>query len=231
MMYPMYYDYTYILVIIGVIITALAAMNVKSTYAKYSSQRAMSGKTAKEVARAILNNADIYDVRIARIAGDLTDNYNPSSGVVSLSETVHDSSSIAAIGVAAHECGHVLQHYQGYAPIKIRSAILPVVNIGSKMSFPVIIIGMMLSISPIITFGIILFSLTLLFQLVTLPVEFNASSRALKILESTGTLTEDELKGAKAVLTAAALTYVAAAFSTLLQLLRLVMINGRRNRD
>ena len=227
--YPIYFDYTYILVIIGFVITAWASINIKSTYAKYSQQRAQCGLRANEVARAILNSANIYDIRIGRINGNLTDNFNPKNCIVSLSDSVHDSTSIAAIGVAAHECGHAIQYHEGYSLIKIRNTIVPIVNVGSSLSLPVILIGVLIGMSNIVTFGIFLFSLTLIFQLITLPVELNASSRALEILKTSGQFTPNELSGAKKVLTAALLTYVAAALSTLLQLLRLVLIFGGKS--
>ena len=228
-MFGYYYDPTYFLVIIGVIISLLASWGVKRTYAKYSKVRTSYGLTAHEVAERILWGAGIQDVSIERVAGDLTDHYSPNEKVLRLSYSVYDSTSVAAIGVAAHECGHAIQHAKGYAPIKVRNAIVPVVNIGQQLSIPLIMLGLVLSWTGLVNLGIILFAFVLIFQLVTLPVEFNASGRALCILRDNSFLVNDELKGAKAVLTAAALTYVAAVISSALQLLRLVLLSRRRD--
>ncbi len=229
---PFFYDWTYFLVIIGAIIGAIASANVKSTYAKYGKIRSHSGMTAMDAARKILDNAGLRHVRIERIAGDLTDHYSPKEQILRLSDTTINSPSVAAIGVAAHECGHAIQHAKSYAPLTIRNSIVPVVNLGSKLSWPILMVGLLLSIGGLLDLGIILFSLTLIFQLITLPVEFDASSRALKILESSNMLYADELRGAKKVLSAAALTYVAAAVASLLSLLRLIILfGGRRNND
>lgn len=228
--YGMFWDPTYFLVIIGVIITMVASAKVKSTYAKYERVRSASGITAAEAAQRILNGAGIYDVRIEHISGQLTDNYDPRDKVLHLSDSTYRSASVAAIGVAAHECGHAIQDAEGYAPLKIRGAIVPAVNFGSALSWPIILVGVLLSFNHfLITFGILLFSLTVLFQLVTLPVEFNASARALRILGNSNILYHEEVLGAKKVLTAAALTYVAGAAATILQLLRLILLFGRRN--
>ena len=225
-----FWDPTYFLVIIGVVICLIASARVQSTYAKFEKVRSHSGVTAAEAAQQILHGAGLYNVRIERISGHLTDNYDPRSKVLHLSDATWRSTSVAAIGVAAHECGHAIQDARDYAPLRIRGAIVPVVNFGSMLSWPIIIIGILLSFNHfLITFGIILFSLTVLFQLVTLPVEFDASSRALRILGDTHMLYEDELRGARKVLSAAALTYVAAAASSILQLLRLVLLFGRRD--
>ena len=229
--YGMYWDPTYILVIIGMVICLLASARVKSTYAKFNRVRSHSGITAAEAAEKILHGAGIYDVEIRHISGDLTDNYDPSNRVLNLSDATFRSSSVAAIGVAAHECGHAIQDAINYAPLNIRSAIVPAANIGSQLSWPLFIAGLIFSIRPLVTLGIVLFSLAVLFQLVTLPVEVNASSRALKMLESTGILGTDEKKGARKVLTAAALTYVAALAASILQLLRLIILAGGRDRD
>lgn len=226
-----YFDPTYILVIIGAIICMAASANVNSTYRKYNRVGTSRRMAAKDVAQEILQNAGIYDVRIEHISGELTDHFDPRANVVRLSDSVYNSTSVAAIGVAAHECGHVIQHHEGYMPIKLRSAIVPIVNLGSKLSFPVILLGLFLGMTGMLKFGIWLFALTLLFQLVTLPVEFNASGRALKILENRGLLYGDEVKGARKVLTAAALTYITAAVSTILQLLRLIILFGGNSRD
>ena len=228
--YGMYWDPTYILVIIGMVICLLASARVKSTYAKFNRVRSHSGITAAEAAEKILHGAGIYDVEIRHISGDLTDNYDPSNRVLNLSDATFRSSSVAAIGVAAHECGHAIQDARDYAPLRIRGAIVPVVNFGSALSWPIILVGVLLSFNQfLITLGIILFSLTVLFQLVTLPVEFNASSRALQILGDSHILYDDELSSARKVLKAAALTYVAGAAASILQLLRLILLFGRRD--
>ena len=225
------FDWTYILVLIGVGICLLAQARVSSTYKKYQKVRSHSGITAAMAAEKILRNAGIYDVQIQHISGNLTDNYNPQTKILSLSDTTFRSDSVAAIGVAAHECGHAIQDNTAYAPLRVRGAIVPAVNIGSTIAWPMIIIGVLLSFArPLITIGILLFSLTVIFQLITLPVEFDASGRALRILSESGLLYPDEVNGAKKVLTAAAQTYVAAAASSLLQLLRLVILFGGRRR-
>lgn len=232
--YYHYFDPTYILVIIGAVITLAASAHVKSTYKKYANVRSMSGLTGAEVAERILRSEGLFDVRIQHISGELTDNYNPTNKVLSLSDTTYNSSSVAAIGVAAHECGHAIQHAKNYAPITIRSAILPFANWGAKLSWVLIIVGLFFTgntSQTILNAGIFAFSLAVIFQLVTLPVEFNASGRALEILENKGILNIEELGVTKKVLTAAALTYVAAAASALLQLLRLIMLFGNRRRD
>lgn len=237
-MYGGYYygfDPTYILVLIGVIICAVASANVKSTFNRFSRQRSMTGMTGAQAAQRILNHAGIYDVTIQHISGELTDNYNPKQKTLNLSDAVYNATSVAAIGVAAHECGHAIQHQQDYAPLNIRSAIVPAANLGSKLAWPLILIGLFITSDTGILFiniGIIAFSLAVIFQLVTLPVEFNASRRALVLLEDCGILSENELPSTKKVLSAAALTYVASAASGILQLLRLVLLtNNRRRRD
>lgn len=227
--YGFYYDPTYILVIIGAVICMIASANVTRTFEKYSRSGCKRGTTGAEAAAVILRNAGITDVRIEHIAGNLTDNYDPRSKVLHLSDSVYGSASVAAVGVAAHECGHAIQHQQGYIPIKIRGAIVPVVNLGSKLSWPIIILGLILGSLNLLNLGIILFALTLVFQIVTLPVEFNASGRALRILDGSGMLYPDEMKGARRVLSAAAMTYVTAVVSTLLQLLRLILLFSRRD--
>lgn len=228
--YGMYWDPTYILVIIGLVITMIASAKVKSAYARYERVGSHSGITAAQAAEQILHGAGIYNVRIERISGQLTDNYDPRSKVLHLSDSTFRSTSVAAIGVAAHECGHAIQDAGDYAPLRIRGAIVPVVNFGSALSWPIILIGVLLSFNHfLISLGIILFSLTVLFQLVTLPVEFNASSRALRILGDSHILYDDELSGARKVLKAAALTYVAGAAASILQLLRLILLFGRRD--
>lgn len=228
----MYFDPTYVLVLIGALISMVASINVNSTYRRFSTVMSMRGVRAEEEAQRILHDAGIYDVRIERIRGELTDHYSPSEKVLRLSDAVYGSTSVAAIGVAAHECGHAIQHKVGYVPLSLRSLSVPVANIGSKLSWPLILIGLLIGYTPLAQIGVILFLAVVLFQLITLPVEFNASHRALQVLKQDSMLSMDELSGARKVLTAAALTYVAALFSTILQLLRLVMIvNGGRRRD
>jgi Zn-dependent membrane protease YugP len=208
-----------------------ASSKVKTTYAKYGKVRSHSKMTAMDAARRILDNAGLGHIRIERVAGDLTDHYSPKEQVLRLSDTTIHSESIAAIGVAAHECGHAIQHANSYAPLTIRNTIVPVVNLGSRLSWPMILIGLLLGITGFLDAGIVLFSFSLIFQLITLPVEFNASSRALQILDDTNMLYDDELRGAKKVLSAAAMTYVAAAIATLLSLLRLIILFGGRRRN
>lgn len=228
--YGFYFDWTYIFVIIGLVITIAASSKVKSTFAKYQKVRSHSGITGAQAAETILHGAGIYDVQIQHISGSLTDNYDPRSKVLHLSDSTYQSTSVAAIGVAAHECGHAMQHDRGYAPLTIRGAIVPVVNFGSTLSWPLILIGVLLSYNQtLINIGIIMFSLTVLFHLITLPVEFDASSRALKVLSSSHLLYEDEVSGARKVLTAAAMTYVASAAASILQLLRLLILFRRRD--
>lgn len=226
-----YYDWTYFLLLIGALISMIASARVKSTYAKYGKVRSHLGMTASEAARKILDDAGLRHIRIERISGDLTDHYSPKEQILRLSDTTINSTSIAAIGVAAHECGHAIQHSRQYAPLTIRNSIVPVVNLGSKLSMPMILLGLLLSISGLLKLGILFFSFSLLFQLITLPVEFDASARALRILGDTQMLYEDELKGAKKVLSAAAMTYVAAAIASFLSLLRLIILFGGRRRD
>lgn len=231
-MFYHYYDPTYLLVIIGAILSIWASSRVQSTFNKYSRYRAMSGMTGAQVAETILRNKGIYDVKVDRVRGSLTDHYDPRTKTVRLSDTVYNSTSVAALGVAAHECGHVIQHHENYAPLNIRSALVPVANIGSKAGIPIIIIGMLLSYNyALIQVGIWVFALSVLFQIVTLPVEFNASSRALVCLEQYGIVTNEENQMSRKVLQAAALTYVAAAAAAILQLLRLIMLFGRRSDD
>ncbi len=231
--YGFYFDPTYILVLIGVVLSLAASAKVRTTFSKYSRVRSMSGLTGAQAAERLLHQAGIYDVRIEHIRGNLSDHYDPRSKVLRLSDSVYGQSSLAAIGVAAHECGHAIQHQHSYVPLKLRGALVPVANIGSMASWPIIILGIIMSYNQfLITLGIILFSAAVLFQLVTLPVEFNASKRAIARLGETGILYGDELRQSKKVLDAAALTYVAAAAATILQLLRLVILfGGGRNRD
>lgn len=226
------FDRTYILLIIGMLLSLAASAKLKSTFAKYRRIRSASGLTGAEAAARILRAAGITDVQIRAIPGSLTDHYDPRTKTVSLSQDIYGQTSLAAVGVAAHECGHAIQHAVHYAPLEMRSAIVPVANLGSSLSWPLFLIGLLAGIRPLTTAGIVLFSLAVLFQLVTLPVELNASSRALRMLESTGILGVSETKGARKVLTAAALTYVAALAASILQLLRLLILaGGRRNDD
>lgn len=232
---PFYFDSTYFLVLIGAVLCMIASANVKSTYNKYAKYRSASGMTGAQAAERILRAAGIYDVRIGHVAGELTDHYNPKTKVLNLSDSVHSASSIAAIGVAAHECGHAIQHARGYVPLNLRSAFVPVANFGSTLAWPLILIGVFInsqSSQLIINAGIFLFSFAVIFQLITLPVEFNASRRALALLNQNGILGQQELHGTKKVLFAAALTYVASAASAILQLLRIILLfGGRRNDD
>lgn len=228
----MFYDPTYILVIPALIFALIAQVMVKSTFSKYSQIQNRRGVTAAEVARKILDENGLYNVQIEHIGGELTDHYDPRTNVVRLSDSVYNSTSVAALGVAAHETGHAIQHSVGYAPIKIRNAILPAAQLGSQTAMPLVLIGLIFSRSLgfLIDIGIIVYIAVVLFQLVTLPVEFNASRRALKILEGSYILENDENKMAKKVLTAAAMTYVAALFSALTTLLRLFLISNNRRR-
>ena len=233
---PYYYwwDPTYFLVIIGAVICLLASAHVNNTFKKYSKYSSMSGMTGAQAAQRILNAAGIYDVEIRHISGNLTDHYDPRNKTLSLSDSVYGSASVAAVGVAAHECGHAIQHQKNYAPLTIRGAIVPVANIGSTLAWPLILIGLFISSrsgQALITAGIICFSMAVLFQIVTLPVEFNASRRAVRILGETGILGEQELGYTRKVLGAAALTYVAGAASAILQLLRLILLFGGRRDD
>lgn len=232
-MMPFYaiFDPTYILVIVGLLISMAASAYVNSTFKKYDKIQSRNNVTGTNAAQYILKKEQINDVGVQQIAGDLTDNYNSGNKILSLSEATAQSTSVAAIGVAAHECGHAVQDHTGYSPLKIRTAIVPVANFGSALSFPIILVGVLFSWNQtLINIGILAFSLALLFQLVTLPVEFNASRRALKILSDGNILTEEEVPMARKVLFAAALTYVAAALATFLQLLRLIILFGGNNR-
>lgn len=226
-----YFDPTYFLVLIGAVLCIVAQVKVNSTYNKYAKVRSRSGMTGAEAAQRILALSGIHDVRIEHIGGQLTDHYDPANKVLRLSDATYGSTSVAAIGVAAHECGHAVQHDKGYAPLKIRTALVPVANIGSKAGIPLILLGAILGMNQfLIQIGIWVFALAVLFQVVTLPVEFNASGRALSMLGSYGLMEPDETKGCRKVLQAAALTYVAAAASSILQLLRLVLLFGNNNR-
>lgn len=232
MYYPMFYfDPTYMLVIVGVIICLLASAKMRSTFQKYARVRNHSGMTGREVAEEVLRRAGIYDVRVERVAGNLTDHYDPRTKVLRLSDATYGSNSIAAVGVAAHECGHAIQHAQGYVPLKIRGSLVPVANLGSTLAWPLILLGLLFTGESSVMFlnlGVLAFSLAVLFQIVTLPVEFNASNRAIRILGSSGIMYPEEVKDTKKVLSAAALTYVAGAAAAILQLLRIVLLTGRR---
>ncbi len=231
MMYSLF-DPTYILVLIGFAITLIASSNVKATFNKYDKVVSRQRITAAEAARRILDANGLYGVRIERVSGNLTDHFSPKENVIRLSDSTFNSTSIAALGVAAHECGHAVQHQVGYVPIKIRNGIVPFVNICSYISIPIIIVGIILGALNLAYIGVILFCAVLAFQIITLPTETNASSRALKTLESMGILYDDELAGAKKVLRAAAMTYFAAVASTALQIFRLLLIiNNSRRRD
>lgn len=234
MYYPMYFDPTYFLVLLGVVICLLASSRMKSTFHRYSGVRNHSGITGREAAEQILHRAGIYDVRVEHVAGELTDHYDPRSKILRLSDAVYSRTSVVALGVAAHECGHAIQHQVGYLPLSVRGALVPVANFGSTIAWPLILIGLFVgsgSSSLLINLGILAFSLAVLFQIITLPVEFNASGRAIKILGESGLLYPEEIGAARKVLTAAALTYVAGAASAVLQLLRILILTGGRRGD
>ncbi len=223
-----YYDYYYlVLVIPALIISLIAQVMVQSTYKKYANVLSARGIMAQDVVKRILSMNGISNVGVERIRGNLTDHYDPKANVIRLSDSVYGNASVASIGVAAHEAGHAVQYASGYTPIKIRNAVLPAANFGSKLSVPLIILGFFLGMSALVDFGIVLFSLVLVFQLVTLPVEFNASRRAIAVLDQNGILDGEELTGAKRVLRAAAMTYVAAVLTSLAQLLRLILLSRR----
>lgn len=230
--YGYYFDPTYFLVLIGALLCLYAQARISSTYNKYAKVGSRTGMTGAQAAQRILELSGIYDVRIERVGGHLTDHYDPSAKVLRLSDSTYGSSSIAAIGVAAHECGHAVQHDQGYAPLKIRTALVPAANIGSKAGIPLIILGAIMGMNQVlIQIGIWVFAIAVLFQVVTLPVEFNASGRALAMLGNYGMMERDETAGCRKVLKAAALTYVAAAASSILQLLRLILLFGNNRRN
>ncbi len=232
-MFRMIYDPTYILIILGVIITVFAQIKLKSTFSKYSSVRSAKGFTGREAAEEILRSQGLHDVRVEHVKGNLSDHYDPRTKTVSLSDATYNQTSIAAVGVAAHECGHAIQHHNNYVPLKLRTAVFPIARIGSMAAVPLIILGLFFTGNTselIIEIGIIAFLASVIFQIITLPVEFNASKRAVKLLDSSGILTSNELPGTKSVLNAAALTYVAAVAASLLQLFRLLLITrNRRN--
>ena len=228
-----YYDPTFILVLIGAVLSLWASATVKSTYNKYSRVYSYSGLTGAQAAAQILRQAGIYDVRIEHVSGNLTDHYDPKARVLRLSDSVYGSNSVAAIGVAAHECGHAIQDQEDYVPLRFRSAFVPVANLGTQVAFPILLLGVFLGSSHfLIQVGLLCFFFGVLFQLITLPVEFNASARAVRILEETGMLDQEELKGTRKVLSAAAMTYVAAAAASILSMLRLILLfGGNRRRD
>ena len=228
-----YFDPTYMLVIIGAVLCLWAQARVSSTYSKFSRVQSRTGMTGAQAAQRILQMSGIYDVRIEHVGGSLTDHYDPGHKVLRLSDSVYGSTSVAAIGVAAHECGHAVQHDKGYGPLKFRSALVPVANIGSKAGIPLIFLGVILGMNQVlIQIGIWVFALAVLFQVVTLPVEFNASGRAVRLLGQIGILQGQEVDYTKKVLGAAALTYVAAVAASVLQLLRLlILFGGRRSND
>ncbi len=238
-MYGGYYGYgffdpTMLLVLIGALLSMWASARVKSTFSKYSRVRSMTGMTGAEAARRLLNSQGIFDVSIEAVPGQLTDHYDPRTKTLRLSEPVYRSASVSAIGVAAHECGHAIQDNVGYVPLKLRGAFVPAANLGSQLSWPLIIIGLIIGGmgSTMVNIGIWMFVLVVLFQVITLPVELNASRRAVVLLDQMGILHGEEVGQTRKVLGAAALTYVAAVAASILQLLRLVILfGGRQNRD
>ena len=230
--YGMYrFDPTYLLVVAGALLSMWASARVNGTFQKFSQVRSRKGMTGADVARRLLQSQGIYDVSVREVPGHLTDHYDPRTRTVNLSQVVYGQFSVAAIGVAAHECGHAIQDNVGYVPLRLRAAFVPVANWGSKLSWPLILIGLLAGWTPFIQVGIWMFVLALLFQIITLPVEFNASSRAVSLLEQTGILQGQEIGQTRKVLGAAALTYVASAMASVLQLLRLVILFGGRRRD
>ncbi|NGU52471.1 zinc metallopeptidase [Clostridium perfringens] len=231
MFYPYYIDPTYLILIPAILISAWAQFKVSSTFNKYSTVRSINGYTGAQVARILLNDAGLQEVEIQQVPGRLSDHYDPRAKVLRLSSDVYGSTSVASIGVVAHEVGHAIQDKESYSALVFRNAIVPVVNFSSSLSWILFFIGILLSYSTLVTIGIILFSVVVLFQLVTLPVEFNASSRALKLLEARGILYDKEVDGARNVLSAAALTYVAATLMAVLQLVRLIAISNRNSND
>ena len=232
MYFPFFYDWTYLLLIPALLLSLWAQFRVSSTFNRFSKVRASSGMTATQMAEQLLHAEGVYDVSVERTRGNLTDHYDPKNMMLRLSDSTANSTSVAALGVAAHEAGHVLQHRDGYAPLMLRTAAVPVVNIGSNLSWPLFLVGIIVSWEPLVYAGIALFALAVLFAIITLPVEFNASKRALAALEANGYLQPgEEMRGAKKVLSAAAMTYVASAFMAIMQLLRLLAIAGVRRDD
>lgn len=228
---PFYFDPTYVLILIGVALSLAASARLNATYATYSGIRSRCGMTGAQAAEQLLRSQGIYDVTVRHVSGRLTDHYDPRTKTVNLSDAVYGATSIAAIGVAAHECGHAMQDAQEYAPLRLRAALVPAANFGAQISWPVILIGFFIGGGILVNVGILLFSLSVLFQLVTLPVEYNASHRAVRLLDSIGILQGQEVGQARKVLGAAALTYVAAAAASILQLLRLLILFGNRDRE
>lgn len=233
-----YFDWTYLVLVLPCVILSLwASSNVKSTFNRYSKQHSIRRITGADAAQRVLSANGVTGVKIERVRGNLTDHYDPKTNVIRLSDGVYDSTSTAAIGVACHEAGHAVQYAHNYAPIKLRAAVIPITNFGSKLAMPLILLGLVLSVFMEFSYGLVYlgiacFGLSLVFQLITLPVEFNASRRAMQAIESVNILTDEEQKGARKTLTAAALTYVAATAVALGQLLRLLVIfGGRRRRD
>lgn len=224
----MYFDSSILILLPAIVFALWAQARVKSTYAQYS--KVFAGLTGAEAARMVLEMNGVNDVTIEPIAGELTDHFDPKTNTIRLSKGVYDVTSVAAVGIAAHEAGHAVQYAVGYSPIKLRTAIIPVTQIGSTLSWPLLLIGLALGSEMLATAGVVLFCVVVLFQLVTLPVEFNASNRALDTLSASGYLQEEQLSGAGKVLRAAAMTYVAALAQALAQLLRLLMIAKRGNR-
>ena len=227
-----YYDATYLLVILGAVLSMIASARVNGTFSQYSRVRSMSGMTGAQAARRILDKNGLYDVKVEHIRGNLTDHYDPRTKVLRLSDATYASGSVAAIGVAAHECGHAVQDKESYAPLRIRTALVPAANLGCKLGIPLVILGLILGLnSTLAMIGVWIFAISVLFQIVTLPVEYNASGRALRMLEDYHILGGQETEMARKVLGAAALTYVAAAASSVLQLLRLWILAGGNRRD
>lgn len=230
--YGMMWDPTYILVLIGALLSMWASSRVNSTFRRYSQVRSMTGMTGAEAAARLLHSQGIYDVTVRSVRGSLTDHYDPRTKTVNLSEAVYGASSVAAIGVAAHECGHAIQDNVGYVPLKLRAAFVPIASIGSRLSLPLILMGVLIGLTPFIQIGIWMFVLAIAFQVITLPVEFNASGRAIRLLEEQGILAGQEVDGTRKVLGAAALTYVAAVAASVLQLFRLLLLTrGSRDND
>ena len=226
-----YYDIYYIILVLPMVIFSLiASVKVKSTFNKYSGVRSIRGLTGAQAASEVLRFYGINDVKIEHVSGELTDHYDPKANVIRLSDKVYNSTSVASIGVACHEAGHAAQYAQGYVPVKLRSVIYPACSIGSKIGIPIAILGLVFSFDFLITIGIAFFGLAVFFQIVTLPVEFNASRRAVKVIDEMGILQTEELKGTKKVLTAAALTYVASLAVSVANLLRLILLTNRRRR-
>lgn len=231
MFYMPYFDPTYVLILMGMVLSLMASAKLNATYSTYARVGSRCGLTGAEAAERLLRSQGIYDVAVRRVSGHLTDHYDPRTKTVNLSDAVYGATSIAAIGVAAHECGHAMQDAGAYVPLRLRAALVPVANFGAQISWPLILIGFFMGGGFLVDIGILLFSAAVLFQLVTLPVEYNASHRAVKLLDSIGILRDQEVGQARKVLGAAALTYVAAAAASILQLLRLLLLFGNRDRD